>query len=292
MLEHAKSPLEAQHAGDILAPAEEPSRLGSEPPHHPASAPLLGGHGNLLDDDPVGTTARKRAQDPLAHIFEVVSQKQYDQDQGHRDQNEVTQKQLRGLRNLFNDIRDGDGSLKVDMHGKSRNAAMTDIARILQTKGGRQLINGLDHSDHTTTLKLGDRARTNGTHRSDGIGGNATVHYDPGQPVLHPNATDPAAKNSRSDVVLFHELVHARHDTNGTDARGVLHPEDVVDSNDVGYPKDEYQAVGLGAFAKGLFTENAYRRARRDIGAHSDTGVVPGDKNMPIRTRYKSDVTD
>ncbi len=79
-----------------------------------------------------------------------------------------------------------------------------------------------------------------------------------------------------SDVVLFHELVHAYHDVHHTTADGTVRDAEAENEVDVGVNRREYQAVGLDAqdgafhYANELFTENKYRRAR----------------GLPLRTTY------
>jgi hypothetical protein len=65
-------------------------------------------------------------------------------------------------------------------------------------------------------------------------------------------------RGPRPDVVLAHELEHARHQTQGTMAPGHLD----------GVPRCELQAIGLGDFAGDLegCTENTYRRQRSELG--------------------------
>jgi NleD-like pathogen effector protein (putative zinc metallopeptidase) len=103
------------------------------------------------------------------------------------------------------------------------------------------------------------------------------------------------AHEGRSDVALFHEMVHAYHDTHGT-----------YDTNEVGRPvagdqaevkrlraenkrlqQEEYNAAGIegGSFTKldGLnMTENEYRAERRGI----EVGAAAGDAEMHTRTKY------
>jgi hypothetical protein len=65
-------------------------------------------------------------------------------------------------------------------------------------------------------------------------------------------------RGERPDVVLVHELEHARHQTQGTMARGHVD----------GIPRCELQAIGLGEYAgdEGGCTENTYRRQRSELG--------------------------
>lgn len=93
----------------------------------------------------------------------------------------------------------------------------------------------------------------------------------------------------RSDVALYHELVHSYHDTRGTtdappvDAmdgmrrelrRGnfggaldeILHPDPNIASDAAaGLNRYEHQAAGLGVHADNPISENAYRRERNGV---------------------------
>jgi Effector protein len=93
-------------------------------------------------------------------------------------------------------------------------------------------------------------------------------------------ADNPWQENSRTDITLFHELVHARHYQQGT-----LIPSEKLVSGDeatadvdkpyenadapsgvAGVRLEEYATVGLGAFAEDPVTENRYREERRALG--------------------------
>lgn len=92
-------------------------------------------------------------------------------------------------------------------------------------------------------------------------------------------ATNPWQENRRTDVTLFHELVHARHYQQGT-----LIPSELVKETDAtldadkpyknedapdgvaGVRVEEYATVGLGDYAEDPLTENKYREERRALG--------------------------
>lgn len=83
-------------------------------------------------------------------------------------------------------------------------------------------------------------------------------------------------ENARTDITLFHELVHTHHFQSGaSDKNDLVSAEDAVDAVDAPYTtgnedrgvrEEEYATVGLGKYARDEFTENAYRRERRDLG--------------------------
>jgi hypothetical protein len=101
----------------------------------------------------------------------------------------------------------------------------------------------------------------------------------------------------RSDITLYHELVHAFHTQTAVgkekdalvgrdrDAGVLIDPVDPVDAPyagtgfDEGTTKgvslEEYATVGLGQYAQDRFTENRYRRERRALG-----------ENVPARGYY------
>lgn len=80
-----------------------------------------------------------------------------------------------------------------------------------------------------------------------------------------------------TDVVLFHELVHAYHNATKTAASGYLNDEEAIDRVDIGIELEEYKTVGLDTadgshkYSGERFTENKYRTARR----------------LPLRTTYR-----
>jgi hypothetical protein len=84
-----------------------------------------------------------------------------------------------------------------------------------------------------------------------------------------------------SDVALFHELVHAYHNTRETDALGILNRDEALNPIDIGIERREYQAVGLDTkdrmhlFSREPFTENKYRRARTPKLPLRDTYRIP-----------------
>ncbi|HEX6022981.1 MAG TPA: M91 family zinc metallopeptidase [Solirubrobacter sp.] len=85
-----------------------------------------------------------------------------------------------------------------------------------------------------------------------------------------------------SDVALYHELVHAYHQSHGTSASGRLSATQAIHDGDRDVSLSEYQCTGLdtadgvGAtqFAAGEFTENKYRQEKGV--AHRDTYIPRG----------------
>lgn len=172
---------------------------------------------------------------------------------------------------MYADIAAGRTHLKV-----TDPAAMKDIAKLLQTPSGRDLLQKVAYeSRHDITLssltpiegqdlaQVASNAVTEprggpaGAKFDPKVGTASEVYYLPGQTADdgkgHPWSTSP------SDAVLFHELVHAYHMDRGTI------PKAYVEDQSGKLPESEYQATGLGTYRKDPGpNENDYRKERRE----------------------------
>jgi hypothetical protein len=262
---------------------------------------------------------QRQATSELRGMFQVS-------DEGHPWQgphagNQVTPEEYENIVQMYSDLRlstDPDNQhsnlrFGANSSAEYRQQTMQQIARILQTTSGRDLISHLEHSRSQTTLAgfdpnpeltggASDRTFDEGAsvRQADGnpgMGAPSEVHN------LHTNehATLPAGVahpdwDPRSDVVLYHELTHAMHSVDGVQARGLVGhgTEDnaVARAEDTGVRNEEYQTVGLGRYERtdpmlrmGEISENAYRRERNEIGRNG-AGAVAGDRDMTQRTSY------
>lgn len=257
--------------------------------------------------DPTGTVDRQRASEELSDRFSVVP----DDFVGPRLPNQVTQAEYDQIVHTYSDIRLGRSDINFNTDGLSeedaaafRAGSMNDLASIMQTEHGRELVNKLAYNekDHNTTLsplfkKNGSGAydaslgldNTNGfASAEDGSkvhvgadgtaneGTNSRVRYNPGQTISPEGAVD-AWLPWRSDVLLYHELVHSLDQTSGTMANGK--------DSATGERLSEQRASGLGIYANETMSENAYRRDRQLIAA-GGVGARDGDATMPHRTSY------
>ena len=279
--------------------------------------------------DPRGAIDRQHAQRELAGMFNVRRQEDQvccpGQPDGPSAQNTVTPEQYQQIARQYSDIRlnrtdihfNTDGLNAADAAGYRRDT-MHDLASIMQTTGGRDLVGSLAHNSnhHQTTLSplfktdasgnydptLG-RDNTNGFAAPDGTGNafrnadgshsggiDSRVRYNPGQGTIAPADAD-LTKDKwlpwRSDTLLYHELVHSMDQTHGTMNRDRAgHDGDGVPYDD-GVKLSEHRAAGLGMYANEAISENAYRDARRGIANHSGgVGVRDGDATMPHRDTY------
>jgi hypothetical protein len=228
------------------------------------------------------------ARDMLAPLFDIVKSVA----EGAAE-NEVTEEEFDEVVSLYDDVREERTSIR---HSKAAtpywDTIMADLARILQTLGGRELIEQLAHQTRWTLITIAFVRNEDGVPDPD-RGLDATngaawyedrvgyVEYAPGAPVALPGADleqDPWAV-LRSDVALYHELRHVLEVLAGTGDLGSI-IEDGVE-----LPAMEYQAVGLAEWRDRFMSENAYRAARRGIGA-AGPGAAIGDADMPDRPRY------
>jgi hypothetical protein len=245
--------------------------------------------------DPQGAEDRAEARDTLASRFQIVGS-----DHKATAGNQVTDHQYEEIVQTYSDIRLGRSDLKVSPEGLSGEAAeefkfgaMGDIADILQTRSGRGLVGSLanaprntDFSSRVTRIKPSKDAE-NARGGKDGEKA-AQVSYQPG---MNHGGDNPI----RSDVTLYHELVHARHAVNHTWDSPCVHSKDGASKKDVSEKVSaaEHQAVGLGKHALAPYSENRYRGERRAIG-EATTGGGGGqrlagahtDDEMTRRNQY------
>lgn len=274
---------------------------------------------------------RMRAEQELAGRFQIVDGKT----KGPRLPNQVTMAEFHKLANTYSDIRLGRGDLTIDAGKAKDPAQfkadmMDDIADLLQTKSGRSVIEGLHDAtnidengdlvhrktklmpylkspkdntpDYENADEIGDNREGYGTLATDGtpgVGTDTKVRINPNHDVIESATNDEGHEvqvgRIRSDVALFHELVHAYTDTRGITDGGFVRrndgrqrgspadPSTVLDA-DSGIRAAEHQAAGLGKFKGQLITENNYRRERNELGK-AGRGMA-GDLLMPQRAGY------
>lgn len=213
--------------------------------------------------------------------------------------NQVTAEEYAEITETFADIYRGRSDIQIDdsLPAERRDAfkmgVMNDLARVMQTPSGRELVDSLHRAPSRGFLK-GDRKTTITQHGGgNGDPSNALGGGDPGDRgtvAYVPGVNHGPDENLRSDVVLYHEMVHAHHavyDTWDHDPTSVDNGATRIDAHN-GVGEHEHQAVGLGEHAQARFSENRYRQERRAIGAsnHGEVHGAQGDDNLAYRDTY------
>lgn len=268
--------------------------------------------------DPSGMMDRQAAQRELRSRFDIVPEDFV----GPRMPNQLTEEEFRQQARTFSDIRMGRSDIQFDGSTDQayRDGAMGDMANMLQTPAGRQLLGSMANNTagerdangnpvhHTTTLRpylnaagqpdttnsdempidaagnntMGTPAEVNTTN---GTGSNTVVRYNPGVNVSPGGSNTSPWWPARSDVILMHEMTHAYHDTHGTTDNTQVQTTDGPGATGSQPMRYEHQAAGLGLYNNAPISENAYRDQRRLIGA-GHVGVQPGDVGMAHRDVY------
>lgn len=267
--------------------------------------------------DPRGMMDRQAAQRELRSRFDIVP----DNFVGPRLPNQLSEAEYRQQARTFSDIRMGRSDIKFDgsTNQAYRDGAMGDMANLMQTPAGRQMLGQLANNTagekdakgnpvhHTTTLRpylkngvpdtsnsdefpvdsagKGTMGTPGEVNTTNGTGSNTVVRYNPGVNVAPPGATDPWWP-ARSDVILMHEMTHAYHDARGTTNNTPVQVGDGPGAAGSQPMRYEHQAAGLGLYNNAPVSENAYRAQRALIGAAGGQGVQPGDVGMPHRDVY------
>ncbi len=262
-----------------------------------------------LQNPALDATTRDRlmAQAQLASRFQIVADNVPPE---QRLPNQLSQAEYAQMAAMYSDVRLGTSDLGFDVAGMQKDGltqdqigafyggAMEDMADILQTPSGRQLIQMLAYQpkDHKTRLgpslfqgtTMGNPAGANEAadvqaNTSNGVGSSTRVSYVPRQSFSTPG-TD-AWSTLRADATLYHELVHAAYDTYGTTDYSTVQAGPGVPAQDVGVaPSYEHQAVGLGAYANANVSENRYRWERSQMAGA--VGARPDDLGLPFRGSF------
>lgn len=272
-------------------------------------------YGRDVSGDPLTMLTRQldraMAMAELSSKFNVVS----DDFVGPRLGNQVTQSEFARIATLYSDVRMGDTNLQFDTAGMSeqdanafRSGAMGDIGTLLTTASGRDLIDQLayqqvDGHDNTTTLRRSATPGQAGTNSgpggnfangANGVGTNTAVSYQPGVDFdmatqLSPNYQTSGYRNITSDIVLFHELVHANHMRQGLADMSTITNREATHRNDRGVLAEEYATVGLGGYGEGDLTENGYRRERAFVTGQAipQRDTYNGSGPTPTRRRRR-----
>jgi hypothetical protein len=308
--------------GGMLGAPGSPSL--KQPPEPMPTAPNIGpapamgavpGGAAPLDQKAADEYAADR--DKLLKQFDMVPP---GTDPSKRGPNQLTPEEFEQYALLYSNIRSGKTALQVDtaaIEGEKAkqeflSKTMDDMAKILQTSNGRELLqtlaagrvdeNGEVHttkisgtagndpskSDAKPDLNPGAAAKPNQSRFDPTKGSDMRVEYAPGE-ELKPKEGE-GLDPMRSDVVLFHELAHALHGVSGTTKagwdKGTTDGSLAASNNEQPRAElaEEYATVGLGSSSGNRMTENAYRAERQKLGA---TGQgLDSDQDMAFRTRY------
>ncbi len=176
---------------------------------------------------------------------------------------------------LMDKIKDGKSSIKVEGSDEYKKKTMAALDRLAQSPTGMELLQALDSSDKTTTIKApapGKGNSENAANWNDGLydrtngkpgpGSDNTVAFNPDRDKL--NAED--WKTRDPAIGLGHELIHSYHDVNGTtDGRSDVEYTG-ADGKKHKAPGYEQQTVGLGEYKDNKLTENNIRKDFDDLG--------------------------
>ena len=242
-------------------------------------------HGNAANAEQL-EAERQCARDALDEYLDVVDPEKL----GRAPfPNEVTACDFEEIATLYADILGDRTDLHIAPEGLSPRftaevveATAKDLAKILATVTGRDLLadlavgekglqthirwTGSPEDAYASPLDKGEMGR-------DGSG--AEVAYTPGEAA---EIGGPQWGHVPSDVVLFHELTHARHMQGGDVPAEIGETGDVLgypsvdemglnatDPGDVNVIAEEYATVGLDAWADDPRTENGYRAEREQV---------------------------
>ena len=258
--------------------------------------------------DPIGMMDRQDAKRDLAPYFGIVEEDFV----GPRNHNQISQDELDSLARTYSDIRLGRGDISIDTRRMANDhegdlyeeGVMKDIAMIMQTTSGREQIQKLNDNPtdfHTTIrpefISFWDEEDRTFDHIKGG-GGRAEKYDELDERITYKPGVE-GNYGARGDVILAHELEHARlHmlDANAHDDfdGGPGHPDspttDPFTGDPVAVENSERQAVGLTntdplhpTNGDGC-TENQYRYERNQIGDHLAprthySGDMPGEEH-------------
>jgi hypothetical protein len=258
-----------------------------------ASAGSGDGGGAGAKDDPDRKNNLALADAALAGRFKIVEKP------GPNDPpNAITKEKYAEMCGQYADISSGKSDIKLntagmtaDQEAEFRKNAMNDIANIMQTEGGREMLGALN--DNVVRDKDGKPIPGpdgKPQHRTTNIGDSKNPEVPTAKAHDNVAAQDPKSNGSgtdieyrpghfadagRSDVMLFHELRHAYDNSRGLQASGKIDAAE-AQGPDAGQSVNlsEYQAVGLGRY-------DAKSPVKERPATRWDNGPVPLPNKTP-----------
>lgn len=159
-------------------------------------------------------------------------------------------------------------SITIEGDDEFRKKTIADLDKINATPSGKQLLADLNGSGRTVTIKpasggnqvtgltSGAMVKADGTR---GAGSDATVHYNPDVTKIGTEAW----QDRPPAVGLAHELIHARHATEGsvdvTMVNNDSRPDPADPAKIAQHFKEEVRTVGIEPYATEPYTENKIR---------------------------------
>jgi type VI secretion system secreted protein VgrG len=158
-------------------------------------------------------------------------------------------------------------AIKIEGDEAFQKQVQADLDSIAKTPSGKKLLDDLDKSGKTVTIKKTDKgnscARTaDGLVRPDGTNGpgcDSTVNYNPDNKSL-----GPADWQTRPPAVgLAHELIHAQHNSEGSNDPSLVDNDSKPDPKNPAataqIKREEVRTAGIPPHDKGPYTENKIR---------------------------------
>jgi|GEM_PF-3741058 len=236
----------------------------------------------------------------IAAKFELQSNKSMDAEERKGKVAEVS-KEIEAIKEKQRVLQDQADDLKADykaiVEEMVKRTVLKDLVTIAQTGVGRDLLRevaktSMEKNAKLVTIRAYDQfvAATAGqdtdkktpyvNYTPQYFRDRDTKQREPEGAITKADALaadNPWQEDRRTDVTLFHELVHTHHYQSGTamtdgklvSAEDAVAPVDQpyeTDDGPKGVREEEYFTVGLGKYADERFTENAYRGERRQLG--------------------------
>jgi len=176
----------------------------------------------------------------------------------------------------------------IEITGDAEFRAQTRLALdiISRLPSGQQLLQDIANSGRTVTITEesdpnGYASPHDGDHSKDGTGTDSDVSWNPNHHTT--DAADATTGTPGSTVVLAHELVHASHNANGTNANG---PYDSYPGQSGSSSRGEERAT-VGAGGTSITQPDGTTAAVPDHSGDSPTeNSIRDDMGIPRRPTY------
>ena len=151
--------------------------------------------------------------------------------------------------------------------------AIAALIRIDTTPTGSAIINAIQGSGHSLTIKSYDGAQGPFNSSTTSSGGDSTIAWSPGVNGEGPPGTTPDSQQQGSDIILGHEMTHAAHYATGTQGNGPMVDWGNGSSSNL---SEERNTVGLPAGNFNGTNNDTNGNPLNGTALPDTTGGVPG----------------